>query len=525
MTNQTSLISSVPRPGNAVIAPLFARHSKPAQLATNQQQRSRLQSPASRALAVAFFLALTQGLLPAQSVEKVADLSFVSVDGVGVGGYAPLARLTQAGTNLWFTTKSGGTFDAGTISRYDLVTREVVQVASLDNTTGKAPESSLLVVDDEAYFTTVNGGVGNKGTIAKINLSSGGITVLHNFATNGIPTGATPRAGLTRVGDELWATTSSGGISNRGVIVKYRLNDGVTSLVADFDGPALGGQPFGGLTAVGANALFFTTFSGGSTFGATGLPLGAGTLGKVTIDALGNATVGKLADLPAGYTQFPGVEPTLVGTNSLYFGTTGPNSAPGAIVRYDLDTAALTNLFSFRTNAVDALAYGTRPGYSGLVEWLGELYFLGRQGGVSNYGVVAKFNLASNTVTKLADLEGTGGLALGSATGIFDNTGVIVEETNRFFLYYAVTGGGVNNKGTILRVALPPPPIAALLAAGTAPETLALSWTGGYPPFTVQGRGDLTGGIWTNVLEGVTTRAVSLPVSGPQAVFRVQGSN
>ena len=165
----------------------------------------------------------------AQTVEKVADLTFSSSDGVGYGGYAPLDRFTQAGTNLWFTTSKGGTFDAGTISRFDLVTRQVVQVASFDNNTGKAAESSVLVVGDEGYFTTVSGGAGNKGTIAKIDLSTGVITTLYDFITNGLPTGATPRAGLTRIGDELWTTTSLGGTSNRGVIVKYNLTNGVTS--------------------------------------------------------------------------------------------------------------------------------------------------------------------------------------------------------------------------------------------------------------------------------------------------------
>ena len=66
---------------------------------------------------------------------------------------------------------------------------------------------------------------------------------------------------------------------------------------------------------------------------------------------------------------------------------------------------------------------GTRPGYSAFVEWLGELYFLTRQGGVSNFGVVARFNIASNTVTKLADFEGQSAASLGRATSIFDNRG------------------------------------------------------------------------------------------------------
>lgn len=459
--------------------------------------------------------------LSAQTVEKVADLSFGSADGIGVGGYAPLDRFTQVGTNLWFTTSKGGTFDAGTISRFDLVTHEVVQVASFDNTTGKSPESSLLVIGDEGYFTTQTGGAGNKGTISKINLTNGIITTLYSFNNNGLPTGASPRAELTRIGDELWTTTSLGGTSNRGVVVKYNLTDGIATLVTNFDGPNLGGQAFDGFTQAG-NAWYFTTFTGGDTFGQTGLTLGAGTLGRLTFDSTGNPVVTRLVDLQAGYTQFPGVRPTLVGTNSLYFGTTGPNPTPGAIIRYDIDTGNWTNLFSFPTNTAESLQYGTRPGYSGMVEWLGDLYFINRQGGSAGLGTVAKFNIASNTVAKLADLEGTAGQALGSASGFF-GSGTLVEETNHFFIYWALTSGGVNNRGTIVRVALSAQPIQSTLAANQTGQ-LVLSWTGGYAPFTIQSTPDLSGGNWTNLFVGITNRSVTLPVSEARAFFRVGGS-
>jgi uncharacterized repeat protein (TIGR03803 family) len=243
----------------------------------------------------------------------------------------------------------------------------------------------------------------------------------------------------------------------------------------------------------------------------------------VTFDGQGQPLVTRLVSLPAGYEQFPGIEPTLVGTNSLYFGTTGPNSTPGAILRYDLDTGTWTNLFSFSTNGANALAYGTCPGYSAFVEWLGELYFLTRQGGISNFGVVAKFNLASNTVTKLADFEGTAGAALGRATGIFDNSGLLVKENGRSYIYYTVTSGGLNNRGTIIRVSLPAPPIQLALALA-APGELALTWTGGYAPFTVRSRESLTSGNWDDLIENVPDRAATVSTTNSHAFLRVIGT-
>lgn len=490
----------------------------------------RLPSAGLRAL-LALLIPFAARVNGAPAVEKVADLNFVNADGVGVGGYDPLAGMTQAGTNLWFTTDKGGAFDAGTVSRFDLVTREVVEVASLDNATGRGSESRLLVIGEEGFFTTKGGGAGNAGTIAKINLNSGEVAVLFNFPensasqrANGLQIGATPRSSLVRIGEEVWATTSLGGTSNRGTVVRCDLAGGGATLVADLDGPMLGGQAFGGFTPAGNNTWYFTTFTGGSTFGTAGLPLGAGTLGRLEFDAGGQPVLTRVADMTAGHEQFPGLEPTLVGTNALYFGTTGPNSAPGALIRYDLDQGTWTNLFSFTTNTADALAFGTRPGYSGLVEWLGELYFLTRQGGASNLGVVAKFNISSNTVIKLADLDGQGANALGRATGIFDNTGTIVEEAGRFYLYYAITSGGANNRGTILRVALPPPPIVTSIRPA-GPGEVRLTWTGGYAPFTVQSQGSPSGASWTNATGQVTDRAVTLQGLGAAGFFRVTGSH
>jgi hypothetical protein len=471
--------------------------------------------------------ALSQVVILAQVVEKMADLSLA-----GGGPGSPIDRFTQVGTNLWFTTEKGGVFDpSGTISRYDLVTREVVVVASLDNSTGKSPESSLLVIGDEGFFTTKSGGTGDAGTISKINLTNGAVSVLYHFPantaanrTNGLQTGATSRSGLTRIGEELWATTSLGGLSNRGVIVKYKLTDGVTSLVTNLDGPVLGGQAFDGFTPVGTNAWYYTTFTGGSTFGSPGLSLGAGVLGRLSFDESGNPVIARLVDLPGGYTQFPSKEPTIVGTNSLYFGTVGPNSAPGAIIRYDIDTGTWTNLFSFSTNTATAL--GSRPGYCGMIEFRGELFFINQLGGTNassptgTAGTLVKFNIASNSVTKLADLGGpVGPGSLGSASGFFGG-GTLVEENDRHYIYYPLTSGGANNNGTILRIDLAAFRIKIQPASDNHVE---ISWAGGYPPFTVQQRTNLLEGDWSDVITELTNRFVSLPATNPPTYFRVIG--
>jgi hypothetical protein len=487
-------------------------------------------------------------------VEKVADLTFY-LDGEGAeqGGYAPLDRFTQVGTNLWFTTSRGGAYDVGTISQFTLTSHQVIQVAALDNNSGSKPESPLTVIGDNAYFTTTSTGVSNKGTIAEISLTDGTVTPLFAFPNNGLPTGATPRAGVTQIGDNLWTLTSLGGVSNRGVVLEYSLTSGLATLVTNLDGPNVGGQAFDGFTQVG-NAWYFLTFSGGNTFNTTNyltnaqldgsiaiitnkLSIGAGTLGSLTFDSSGNPVVAQVLSLQGGFDEFPAVAPILVGTNSLYFTSTGPNTQPGALLRYDLNSKQLTQLFTFSTNAIPAQQYGTRPGYSGLTEWLGELYFINRNGGTnspaanSGGGTVAKFNIASNTVIKLADL-GNATLAndLGSPSGFF-GSGTIVLETNRFYIYYPLTSGGANGLGSIIRVALPPLPIQPSLTTTNSGTNLVLSWSGGYPPFDVLTNGGLSLAVtnWavavTNLTSDTSTTnwSVTLPASNTSLFYSIRG--
>ena len=195
-----------------------------------------------------------------------------------------------------------------------------------------------------------------------------------------------------------------------------------------------------------------------------------------------------------------------------------------------------TNLFSFSTNPIPSQLYGTRPGYSGLVEWQGELYFITRNGGTntttpnSGGGTVGKLNIASNTVIKLADLGNTNRLNdLGSPSGFF-GTGTIVQETNRFYIYYPLTSGGGNNLGSIIRVLLPPQPIQLSIAI-TNPATVNLTWSGGYPPFDVLTNGDfsIASTNWapaiTNItfVNNTTNWSVTLPTANESTFYRVRG--
>lgn len=478
------------------------------------------------------------------TVEKVVDIN-VGSDGGGsvLGGYGPLGGFCQASNDLWFVTKSGGAKGLGTISKFSLLSHSVSQFAFLDNNApwGATPQNGMLVVDQtNGYFTTTVGGLNpgqtvssNKGALSKIDLISGSITVLHAF-TN--VDGATPRSAPIKVGDDLWGMTSLGGISNRGVVFRYNLTAATYSVMANLDGPNTGGYAYGNPVWYN-NALYFTTFIGGSVT-ASGVPLGSGAFERLTLDSQGNATITRLLDMPLGYAQFPGATPLLVGTNSFYFLTQGTaptaaNGSPGALIRYDLDTGAWANVFSFSTNT--GILDGMQPGYSGLTEWQGELYFVTHSGGTNNTGALGKYNIASNTVVKLADLDAqVGPLKLGNASFDYNNDGFIVMETNRYFMYFSVYSGGANGSspgyGTLLRVYLPPQPLQAAIAPAST-GNVTLSWSGGYPPFDILTNSDLSAPVasWSAVASGIdstnntTNWSVTLPAPAGATFYRVRG--
>jgi hypothetical protein len=116
----------------------------------------------------------------------------------------------------------------------------------------------------------------------------------------------------------------------------------------------------------------------------------------------------------------------------------------------------------------------------------------------SNLGVVAKYSIASNTVTKLADLDGSEGLALGRATAASSTTPAFDRRFDgRSYLYYLAShAGGMYNRGTDPpRAPAPHLDLAALHAAtGAVPtsDAAASTWTGGYSrPFSMWKSRDL----------------------------------
>ena len=460
-----------------------------------------------------------------QTIHKLVDFNQV-LDGVLgnlLGENYPSGRFALIGTNLWFTTQLGGTLGTGDIAIYNPVEGTQTSVATLATSgPGKTPWGSLTLANGLAWFTTSVGAAGNKGAIVSIDPSTYALTTYPLPADGSLGSGS--RSTPLQISSNLWFLTLSGGAFNKGTMDYLNLSNGVVSKFLDFDGTN-GAQPFGSIVPIGTN-YYFTTFTGG-TNSATGFPNGAGTLQKLSFS---NSIpyVTKLINLTTGYTAFPGGEPVLVGSNTLYFTTDGNATQPGSIIKYDINTGKWTNLFNFVTNAVALAAYGKQPQYEGApVLYNNQLYMTTFTGGTSNKGTIITFSLSNNTVTKLADLEGSGGLALGGSPY---NSGLLYQDpvTGRNRIYFPISRGGVNGGatgfGTILSLSLPPPPISTSLTNNGS--GLTLSWTGGYSPYNVDLSSDLSTPSWTtNWLSNLTNSSVDLSPRGGASFYRVSGAS
>ena len=488
----------------------------------------------------AIWLTVTGIINPAgaQTVSKVADL-LVSSDpntGLGLGPSTPECRFTLIGTNLWFTSNAGGQTGSGGVFYFDPTTSNVVQVATLDNTSGKSPwSSSLVFANGLGWFTTSVGGTGNKGTLASIDVTNYTVTPAYNFPTNDYITsynGQGPHSTPIQIGQELWFTCSAGGTNSTfGTVTKYNLTNGTVTDVFRLDGTNIdfpGRQPLGNsLVPVQGTNYFFLTFAGGTV--SAGAPNGAGVLDKITFDNAGNPTL-TAAALPGGFIGFPAGDPVFDGTNFLYFTTAGNSTNPGAIARYDLTAKTFTSLFNFVTNATAVTNFGKQP-YGTPVLYNNTLYFTTLAGGTVTKGVLDALTLSNGVVTKLADFEGVTGQALGGSPQYGGGTVYTNPTTGRVGIYFPINKGGVatsgsgsSGNGTIIRVAFPPAPIVAKLS--NTPGGPVLSWVGGYSPFNVDTRGDLQTGTWTtNWTSGLYTNALPLSPTGSKAFFRVSGAS
>ncbi|MGC9949501.1 MAG: choice-of-anchor tandem repeat GloVer-containing protein [Bryobacteraceae bacterium] len=351
--------------------------------------------------------------------------------------------LDSAG-NRYGTTYNGGTSGAGVVFKLDTAGRETVMYNFTGGADGGNPYAGVtLDPAGNLYGTTLNGGTANKGVVYKLD-AGGQETVLHSFT--GGADGSQPYAGVIRdSAGNLYGTTIYGGLTDNAGVV-YRLDTAGHEIVMhSFTGGADGAQPYAGVIRDAAGNLYGTTYVGGGANQGVVYKLDPNRQETILFNFNTGGASPTTTQPRAGVIR--DAAGNLYGTASL---GGGPSSA-GAV--YKLDAAGnQTVLFAF-TNGPS----GGYP-YAGVVQDpAGNLYGTTVHGGAANAGVVYKLDTAGNQ-TVLYSFSGP-------ATGSSPYAGLIRDSAGN--LYGTTEYGGPANQGVVYKVE----------AAGH--ETTLYAFTGG----------------------------------------------
>jgi uncharacterized repeat protein (TIGR03803 family) len=179
--------------------------------------------------------------------------------GQGFDGFAPEAALLHVGRRLYGTTTRGGTYGGGTVFRITLSGKEKVLHRFGKGTDGRQPFAGLTDVSGTFYGTTRQGGAHGSGTVFSIT-PFGTEKVLYSFG--GGSDGKDPIAGVTEMNGELYGTTELGGAHDEGTVYRISTTGAETVVYSFGSGDNDGRHPYAGLLKIN-DTLYGTTTSGG----------------------------------------------------------------------------------------------------------------------------------------------------------------------------------------------------------------------------------------------------------------------
>ncbi|MGC9951672.1 MAG: choice-of-anchor tandem repeat GloVer-containing protein, partial [Bryobacteraceae bacterium] len=313
--------------------------------------------------------------------------------GAADGGIPKAGVVRDAAGNLYGTTATGGSADAGVIFKLDAAGNETVLYNFTGGANGGGPAAGVILDPEGNLY-------GNAGVIFKLD-TAGNYTVLHTFTSGAGGTGAS--SGVTRdSAGNLYGTTAYGGDLNcqfvgapAGCGVVYKLDPaGNYTVLHSFAGGSDGAVPgFAGVAVDSDGNLYGTTEYGGKGvrcyyFGVT-VSVGCGTVYKV--DGSGHETI------LHRFTGADGEEPLGVTIDSAggIYGTTFFGGSGGSIicvetgcgVVFEIDTSGqFSVLYSFTGESYGSFpnaglvrdatgavfgTFGTNSGEYELESWIG----------------------------------------------------------------------------------------------------------------------------------------------------------
>ncbi len=325
------------------------------------------------------------------------------------------------------------------------------------NAAGAAPPVGGLLLSGRTLYgatgASSEGHHGN-GTIFAVNTDGTGFTNLHSFSapSNGTNSdGAHPNGYLVLGGNALYGTTYDGGSSGRGTV--FRLNpDGISftnlynfSAISGTGGAAGtnldGANPAAGLE-LSNDTLYGTAFNGGSA--------GCGVVFAVNTDGTGFTNLHSFTGAGGGASPYGGV--ILVG-NTLHGAARNAGSGhSGTLFQINTDGTGFTNLYSFSLSQVPNLTNsdGAYP-FGPLLYSSGTIYGAASSGGDAGEGVVYRIGADGNGFTNLHSFSAMGfsGLTFTNADGVVPGVPLLASGDT---LYGTAQAGGSSDNGTIFKL-------------------------------------------------------------------------
>ncbi len=288
---------------------------------------------------------------------------------------------------------------------------------------------SVLSVDAQPILTGMTNAGGKEfGVIYKTNINGNSQQVLHQFEGN---SGAFPQY-VTLCdggGSKLYGTHTQGGRYNRGVIFSFDTLSGVYTKIIDFNGSDLGSFPRGSLVRASNGLMYGLCYQGGSK-----------NYGTIYCFNPANNSCVKLFDF--GASAGSGTTPSgklLQANNGKLYGLTyqGGTNNEGVLYEFDLQNNSYANLFEF-----DGSVNGRHPLGSLIQAKNGLLYGTCYQGGSFNLGILFQFDLNNDSLQIKAHFNGSGNGSNPYNSLLETDSGTLLGMN---FL------GGSSNGGTVYR--------------------------------------------------------------------------
>lgn len=351
---------------------------------------------------------------------NTGTLAVTAIDLVSMGTSPQAGLVSDSAGNLWGVASSGGAYNWGTVYKVDPNTGVITTVVDFAGTTtggnrGGTPVTEL-VSDGAGNFwgTTSNGGASQVGTVFKVNASTGAITTVVDFtvATTGSSRGNHPAGALVSDGaGNFWGTTGNGGAHFNGTVFEIDISTGAITTVLDFarttTGDNRGGNPFAGLVSDGAGSFWGTTYSGGASSSGTIFKVNASTGVITTVVDFTGGTTGN------GRGGNPFARLASDGSGNLW-GTTCASGAAGngTVFKVNISTGAITTVVDF-TGGTTGNGRGGTPIAPLVSDGSGNLWGTTNRSGANGGGTVFEVNASTGAITTVFDLD-SGALPRGS---------------------------------------------------------------------------------------------------------------